>query len=249
MGKLDGKIAVITGASSGIGLATAKEFVREGAYVYMMARRQKVLDDAVAEVGPNASGVQGDVSNLKDLDRLYAQIAQEKGRIDVVFANAAVPALELFGEITEEKYDLIFNINLRGLLFTAQKALPLMASGGSIILCGSNATTVTGPMLTTYSASKAGVRSFAHTWTQEWKDRNLRVNVVSPGPTDTAIFRGTGFPEEMVQGFIDHVVGKVPAGRMGRPEEIAKAVTFLASEDSSFIRGVELFVDGGMTSL
>jgi NAD(P)-dependent dehydrogenase (short-subunit alcohol dehydrogenase family) len=250
MGKLQGKIAVITGASSGIGLATAKDFVAEGAYVYMTGRRQKELDAAVAAVGPNARGVQGDVAKLADLDRLYAAIQQEKGRVDIVFANAGIGnSVEPLGEITEEKYDLTFNVNLRGLLFTVQKALPLMTNGGSIILCGSTSSTLSYPGLSAYSATKAGIRSFAHTWTQEFKDRNLRVNVVSPGPTDTAIFHNTGYPAEFIQEFVKNVIAKVPANRMGRPEEIAKTVTFLASDDSSFVRGVELFVDGGMASI
>jgi NAD(P)-dependent dehydrogenase (short-subunit alcohol dehydrogenase family) len=250
MGKLEGKIAVITGASTGIGLATAEDFVREGAYVYMTGRRQKELDAAVAIVGQNARAVQGDVSNLADLDRLYALIAEEKGRLDILFANAGIgDTIEPLGEITEDKFDLTFNVNLRGLLFTVQKALPLMHGGGAIVLCGSTNSTVVGLGQTAYSATKAGVRSFAHTWTQELRNRNIRVNVVAPGPTDTPIFKTTGYPEEMIREFIKTIVAKVPAGRMGRADEVAKAVTFLASEDSSFIRGVELFVDGGMVAL
>lgn len=249
MGKLEGKIALITGASTGIGLASAQEFVREGAYVYMTGRHQRELDIAVAAVGKNACGVLGDVANLTDLDRLYTQIGGERGRLDILFANAGVGTFEPLGEITEGNFDMIINVNLRGLLFTVQKSLPLMKNGGVIVLCGSTNTIVTSQGLSVYSASKAGVRSLAHTWTQELKDRNLRVNVVSPGPTDTPIFKKTGFPDEVVQTFIDNAVAKVPAGRMGRPEEVARAVTFLASDDSGFIRGVELFVDGGMTSL
>jgi NAD(P)-dependent dehydrogenase (short-subunit alcohol dehydrogenase family) len=249
MGKLDGKIAVITGGSSGIGLATAEDFVREGAYVYLTGRRQEQLDTAVATLGKSVCGVRGDVANLAELDRLYAQIEKEKGRLDIVFANAGIATVEPLGEITEEKFDLTFNTNLRGLLFTVQKALPLMKNEGAIVLCGSTCSTVTHYGLSAYSATKAGVRSLAHTWTQELRDRNLRVNVVSPGLTDTPILRSNGFPEEMVQASINTILAKVPAGRMGRPEEIAKAVTFLVSDDSAFIRGIELFVDGGMTSL
>jgi NAD(P)-dependent dehydrogenase (short-subunit alcohol dehydrogenase family) len=250
MDKLDGKIAVITGGSSGIGLATAKEFVREGAYVFITARKQQELDLAVAAIGKNVTAVQGDVANLADLDRLYERVVIEKGRVDIVFANAGIAnTMEHLGRITEEKYDLTFNINLRGLLFTVQKALPLMPDGGVFLLCGSTNTEAPNPGFSAYTATKAGVRSFARTWTAELKDRNIRVNVISPGPTDTPIFSKVGLPKETIAKIKAMLVETIPAGRLGYPEEVAKAATFLVSDDSRFIRGVELFVDGGMVSV
>jgi NAD(P)-dependent dehydrogenase (short-subunit alcohol dehydrogenase family) len=250
MGKLEGKIAVITGGSSGIGLATAKEFVREGAYVFITARRQNELGLAVTTIGHNVTAVRGDVANLADLDQLYEHIAIEKGRVDIVFANAGIAnTMEPLGQITEEKYDLTFAVNLRGLLFTVQKALPLMPDGGVVLLCGSTNTEAPNPGFSAYSATKAGVRSFARTWTAELKNRNIRVNVVSPGPTDTPIFSKTGLSEEMLSNIKTMFAEAIPAGRLGYPEEVAKAATFLVSDDSRFIRGVELFVDGGMVAV
>jgi NAD(P)-dependent dehydrogenase (short-subunit alcohol dehydrogenase family) len=249
MGKLQGKIAVITGGNSGIGLATAAEFVAEGAYVFITGRRQEELDAAAALIGRNVTAVQGDVSRTADLDRLYAQVAKEKGRVDIVFANAGIAIPSPLGQITEQAFDQIFNINLRGLLFTVQKALPLMPDGGNILLCGSNASQSGFPGFGTYSATKAAVRSFARTWTSDLKDRNIRVNVISPGPIDTPIWNVTDLPEEALERMKKQIVSMVPANEMGRSEDVAKAASFLASNDARFIRGIELFVDGGMASV
>jgi NAD(P)-dependent dehydrogenase (short-subunit alcohol dehydrogenase family) len=246
MSKLTGKTAVITGGSSGIGLATAEQFVAEGAYVYITGRRQKELDAAVAQIGGNVTGVQGDVANLENLDRLYAQIAREKGHIDILFANAGIASQNaLMGQITELQFDLTFGINVRGLLFSVQKALPLMPDGASIIMNGSAASIKGLPTQTVYSATKAAVRSFARTWTSELRERKIRVNTVSPGYTDTPIFETVGWPKEQVDAIVASILPLIPAGRFGRPEEIAKTVLFLASDDSSYITGIELFVDGG----
>ena len=249
MGKLDGKTALITGGNSGIGLATAKRFVNEGAYVFITGRRESELAAAVREIGRNVTGVQGDVSNLGDLDRLFAQIKREKGQLDIVFANAGVAKFAPFGKITEELYDSIFDINVKGLLFTVQKALPLMPDGASIIL---NASIVASKGLTAnsaYGATKAAVRSFARTWTTDLKDRRIRVNAVSPGPIDTPglteLAASTGAGEQRLK----MIAEGVPLGRLGTPDEIAKAVVFLASDDSSYITGTELFVDGGFAQV
>jgi NAD(P)-dependent dehydrogenase (short-subunit alcohol dehydrogenase family) len=247
MGKLEGKVALVTGGNSGIGLATAKRFVNEGADVFITGRRD--LAAAVKEIGGNVTGVQGDVSNLADLDRLFAQIEQEKRRLDIVFANAGVAAYAPFGKITEEHYDSIFDINVKGLLFTVQKALPLMPDGASIIL---NASIVASKGLlanSVYSATKAAVRSFARTWTTDLKERRIRVNAVSPGPIDTPglndLVASTGVAEQRLK----TLSTIVPLGRLGAPDEIARAVVFLASDDSSFITGTELFVDGGFAQV
>jgi NAD(P)-dependent dehydrogenase (short-subunit alcohol dehydrogenase family) len=246
MSKLTGKIAVITGGSSGIGLATAEQFVAEGAYVYVTGRREKELDAAVAQIGRNVTGVQGNVANLEDIDRLYAQIAREKGRVDILFANAGIASQNTpMGQITPNQFDLTFGINVRGLLFSVQKVLPLMPDGGSIIMNGSAASIKGLPTQTVYSATKAAVRSFARTWTSELRERKIRVNTVSPGYTDTPIFETVGWPKEQVDAIVASILPLIPAGRFGRPEEIAKTVVFLASDDSSYITGVELFVDGG----
>ena len=249
MGKLEGKIALITGGNSGIGLATAKQFVSEGAYVFITGRREPELAAAVKEIGRNVTGVQGDVSNLGDLDRLFAQIKREKGKLDIVFANAGVAKYAPFGTITEEHYDSIFGINVKGLLFTAQKALPLLPDGASIIL---NASVVASKGLSAnsvYSATKAAVRSFARTWTTDLKDHRIRVNAVSPGPIATPglneLVASTGAGEERLKMISDNV----PLGRLGKPDEIAKAVVFLASDDSSYVTGTELFVDGGFAQV
>lgn len=244
-GKLEGKIALVTGGSSGIGLATAQQFVKEGAYVYITGRRQSELDKAVKTIGKQVTAVQADASKLADLDRLFAQIKDEKGRLDVVFANAGGGSLAPLGSITEEHYDQTFNTNVKGLLFTVQKALPLIPDGGSIILNASIVSIKGMPAFSVYSATKAAVRSFARGWTNDLKDRKIRVNVISPGPIDTPILDGLGDSEEQRRGIKDHLTSLIPLGRMGRPEEIGKAALFLASEDSSFIAGVELFVDGG----
>ena len=252
MGKLEGKIALITGANSGIGLATAKQFVNEGAYVFITGRRDSELAAAVKEIGRNVTGIQGDVSNLGDLDRLFAQIKREKGKLDIVFANAGVAAYARFGEITEEHYDSIFNINVKGLLFTVQKALPLMPDGASIILNASIVASKGLPANSVYSATKAAVRSFARTWTTDLKDRHIRVNAVSPGPIETpglndlVASSGAGGAGEQRMKALSNAV---PLGRLGAPDEIAKAVVFLASDDSSYVTGTELFVDGGFAQV
>jgi NAD(P)-dependent dehydrogenase (short-subunit alcohol dehydrogenase family) len=240
MGKLDGKVAVITAATSGMALATAKLFVDEGAYVFITGRRQKQLDDAVKAIGRNVAGVQGDAGNLADLDRLYDVVKREKARIDVLFANAGYMESATIGEVTEENFDKTFDLNVRGTLFTVQKALPLIVDGGSIILNGSVASVKGFPTFGVYNASKAAIRSFARTWTVDLKDRKIRVNVLSPGPIDTGIF------DDLPKGAKETFVAMVPRGTIGRPEEIAAAALFLASSDSSFVSGIELFVDGGL---
>jgi NAD(P)-dependent dehydrogenase (short-subunit alcohol dehydrogenase family) len=244
--KLEGKIALITGGSTGIGLATAKQFVNEGAYVFITGRRDPELAAAIKEIGRNVTGVQGDVADLGDLDRLFAQIEREKGKLDIVFANAGGAKLALLGRITEEHYDALFNINVKGLLFTVQKALPLLPDGASIILNASTvASTAIAPEWSVYSATKAAVRSFARTWTTDLKDRRIRVNAVSPGYIDTPPWHSAEAAEETMK-----TISKiVPLGRFGTPDEIAKAVVFLASDDSSYIMGTELFVDGGFAQV
>src|SRR2546421_8534288 len=249
MGKLDGKIGLITGGNSGIGLATAKEFVNEGAYVFITGRREPELAAAVKEIGRNVTGVLGDVSNTGDLDRLFAQIKREKGKLDIVFANAGVAKYSPFGKITEELYDSIFNINVKGLLFTVQKALPLMPDGGSIILNASIVASKGLPANSVYSATKAAVRSFARTWTTDLRDRRIRVNAVSPGSTDTPGLSELLASTETGQQRLKMISSNVPLGRLGTPDEIARAVVFLASNDSSYITGTELFVDGGFAQV
>lgn len=249
MGKLDRKIALVTGGNSGIGLATAKQFVHEGAYVFITGRREPELAAAVKEIGANVAGVKGDVSNLADLDRLFAQIQHEKARLDIVFANAGVAKYAPFGEITEELYDEIFDINVKGLLFTVQKALPLLPDGASIIL---NASIVASKGLSAnsvYSATKAAVRSFARTWTTDLKGRRIRINAVSPGSIDTPGLNGLLASSEAGEQRRKMIFSTVPLGRLGTPDEIAKAVVFLASDDSSYITGAELFVDGGFAQV
>ena len=249
MGKLDGKIALVTGGNSGIGLATAKRFVAEGAHVYITGRRQASLDEAVKEIGKNVTGVQGDVANLADLDRLFAQIKAEQGRLDVLFANAGGGEFVTLGNYTEEHFDSTFNTNVKGLVFTVQKALPLLPNGATIVLNASIVSIKGMPAFGVYSATKAAVRSFARTWTNELKDRGIRVNVVSPGPIDTPAISGLMKTEEEEKGLRAGLAAGVPLGRMGEADEIAKAVVFLASDDSSFVAGVELFVDGGFVAV
>src|SRR5438128_584537 len=249
MGKLVGRIALITGGNSGIGFATAKQFVNEGAYVFITGRREPELAAAVKEIGRNVTGVQGDVSNLGDLDRLFAQIKREKGKLDIVFANAGVAKFAPFGTITEEFYDSTFNINVKGLLFTVQKALPLLPNGASIILNASVVASKGLPMNSVYSATKAAIRSFARTWTTDLKDRRIRVNAVSPGPIDTPGLSDLLASTETGQQRLKMISNNVPLGRLGKPDEIAKAVVFLASDDSSYITGTELFVDGGFAQV
>jgi NAD(P)-dependent dehydrogenase (short-subunit alcohol dehydrogenase family) len=253
MKKLEGKVAVITGGNSGIGLATAQRFVDEGAYVFITGRRQSELDAAVKQIGKNnynnIIGVQGDVSNLADLDRLYATVKEQKDHIDILFANAGVGELVPLGAITEAHFDKTFGINVKGLLFTVQKALPLFQDGGSIILNASIAASKGVEASSVYNATKAAIRSFARTWTVELKQRKIRVNAISPGPIDTPGFNGLAQTEEQIEQFKRSIVSMVPMGRMGSPDEIAKAVSFLASDDSSYVTGIELFVDGGMAQI
>jgi NAD(P)-dependent dehydrogenase (short-subunit alcohol dehydrogenase family) len=249
MGKLEGKIALITGGNSGIGLATAKQFVDEGAYVFITGRRDPALAAAVKEIGRNVTGIRGDVSNLGDLDRLFAQIEREKGKLNIVFANAGVAKYASFGTITEEFYDSIFNINVKGLLFTVQKALPLLPDGASVILNASIVASKGFSSTSVYSATKAAVRSFARTWTTDLKDRRIRVNVVSPGSTDTPGLSELFASAETGQQRLKMISNSVPLGRLGTSNEVAKAVLFLASDDSSYITGTELFVDGGFAQV
>jgi NAD(P)-dependent dehydrogenase (short-subunit alcohol dehydrogenase family) len=239
VGKLQGKVVVITGGTTGIGYAAAKLFVEEGAYVFITGRREKELDEAVKAIGFNVTGVQGDVSKLADLDRLYETVKAEERRIDVVFANAGLGEFAALGSITEEHFDKMFNINVKGALFTVQKALPLLNDGGSIILTGSVGSTKGTPAFWVYGATKAAIRNFVRAWTIELKDRRIRSNVLSPGPTETPLVARS--PSET----ISRIVSTIPMGRMGSAEEIAKAALFLASDDSSFVTGIELFVDGG----
>ena len=249
MNKLESKIALITGGTSGIGLATAKAFVSEGAYVFITGRREAELAAAVKEIGRNVTGMQGDVSNLGDLDRLYAEIKQARGRLDIVFANAGVGKLAAFGTITEELYDWTFDINVKGLLFTVQKALPLLPDGASIILNSSVVGSKGMPINSVYSATKAAIRSFARTWTTDLKDRRIRVNAVSPGSIDTPGLSGLLGSSETGQQRLKNITNNVPLDRLGTPDEIAKAVVFLASDDASFVTGAELFVDGGFAQV
>jgi NAD(P)-dependent dehydrogenase (short-subunit alcohol dehydrogenase family) len=249
MSKHEGKVAVITGGNSGIGLATAQRLASEGAYVFITGRRQSELDSAAKLIGKNVTAVQGDVSNLADLDRLYAAVKQHQGRIDILFANAGLGEFAPLGAITEEHYDKTFNANVKGLLFTVQKALPLFTDGGSIILNASIVSTKGTPALSVYSATKAAIRSFARNWTLDLKDRRIRVNVVSPGPIDTPGLASLGKNAEQTAQFKAAMISGVPMGRLGTSDEIAKAVSFLASDDSSFVTGIELFVDGGMAQV
>jgi len=249
MKRLEGKVAVVTGGNSGIGLATARRFAEEGAHVFITGRRQAELDAAVKQIGRQATGVQGDVANLTDLDRLYAAVKQQQGRIDILFANAGGGALAPLGTITEEHFDKTFGVNVKGLLFTVQKALPLFRDGGSIILNASITASKGMEAFSVYSATKAAVRSFARCWTVDLKNRRIRVNAISPGPIDTPGYKNLGLTEEQMEEFKKNVVTTVPMGRMGDPDEIAKAALFLASDDSSYVTGIELFVDGGMAQI
>jgi NAD(P)-dependent dehydrogenase (short-subunit alcohol dehydrogenase family) len=242
MGRLQGKVAVITGGTTGIGLATAKLFVREGAYVFVTGRRQKELDEGVKAIGGNVSGVQGDVADLADLDRLYEAV-KAKGRIDILFANAGLAEFASLEDVTEEHFDRIFNINVKGALFTVQKALPLLNDGASIILTGSVASVKGTPAFSVYGASKAAIRNFVRGWTVELKDRRIRSNVLSPGPIETPLVA------TQPQDAIAKIAATIPMGRMGEPDEVARAALFLASDDSSFVTGIELFVDGGRAQI
>ena len=249
MGRLEGKIAVITGANSGIGLASAKRFAAEGAEVVITGRRQAELDQAVQAIGGNVLAVQGDISNLGDLDRLFDTVKSARGRIDVLLANAGVGALEPLGRISEESFDKVFDINVKGTLFTVQKALPLMMARGSIILTGSTTGTTGTAAFSVYSATKAAIRNFARSWAIDLKGTGIRVNVLSPGPTETpGLMDGlamSGMNDAMVAGLI----AQTALGRMGDPDEVAAAALFLASDDSSFMTGSEVFVDGGLAQI
>ncbi len=239
--KLEGKVAVITGGSAGIGLGAAKCFVAEGAQVFITGRRQSELDKAVAEIGGNATAIQADVSNLADIDRTYEIVKAKAGRIDVLFANVGIYEVGTFGEITEDHFDKTFNTNVRGLLFTVQKALPLLSAGSSVILTGSIASIKGSPAFSIYNASKAAIRSFARSWIVDLKGRDIRVNVLSPGHTQTP-----GLSVLLDETVRDGMNENVPLGRMGTPDDIAKTAVFLACDDSSYITGIELFVDGGI---
>lgn len=249
MGKLDGKIAVITGGTSGIGLATAQAFVAEGAYVFVTGRRQAELDAAVALIGKNVTGVQGDVSKAIDLERLYATIGREKGKLDIVFANAGIAGLAPLGELSDEHIDSLLAINIKGVILTVQMALPLLASGSSIILNASIVASKGFANWSVYSATKAAVRSFARTWSADLKGRNIRVNAVSPGVIVTPGYDTLGLPDDVREGFLAHTASTAPLSRNGVAEDVAKVVTFMASDDSGFITGSEIFVDGGIAQI
>jgi NAD(P)-dependent dehydrogenase (short-subunit alcohol dehydrogenase family) len=249
MNKLEGKVAVITGGNSGIGLATAKRFAAEGAYVFVTGRRQTELNVAVRDIGKNVTDVQGDVSNLADLDRLYSIVKQQKGRIDILFANAGLGEFSTLVEISEAHFDKTFDVNVKGLLFTVQKAVPLFKDGGSIILNSSIAASKGVEGFSVYSASKAAVRSFARTWTVDLRYRKIRVNAISPGPIDTPAFSDLMRNEEQSRQLKKDLVSNVPLRRMGTPDEVAKVVLFLASDESSYVTGIELFVDGGAAQI
>lgn len=244
MGKLDGKVAVITGGTSGMALATARLFVEEGAYVFVTGRRKEKLDEAVRLIGRNVTGVQGDAANPDDLDRLFSTVGREKGRIDILFASAGSGESAKLGEITEKHFDTVFGVNTRGTLFTVQKALPLFNDGGSIIMNGSIASLKGWPEFSVYSASKAALRSFARTWLNELKSRKIRVNVLSPGQINTPIQEQL-FDAETIRQF----ESIIPRGKMGQPQEVATVALFLASEDSSYVNGIELCVDGGTAQI
>jgi NAD(P)-dependent dehydrogenase (short-subunit alcohol dehydrogenase family) len=247
--KFAGKVAVITGASTGMGLATAKRFVEEGMdHVFISGRRKEALDVAVAEIGRNVTAVQGDVANLSDIDRLYEAVKKQNRKIDVIFANAGIAKLSPFDTVDENFYDLHFNANVKGLFFTVQKGLPLMNDGGAIILTASIATIKAFPDISVYSASKAAVRSFARNWTNELRERRIRVNAISPGHIDTPIFDGWQQGDALTK-MKEDLAKSVPLARMGDPDEIAKAVSFLASDEASYISGIELFVDGGVAQI
>ena len=247
--KFAGKIAVVTGGSSGIGLATAKRFIEEGMdHVFITGRRRKPLDSVVAEIGKKVTAVQGDVANLSDLDHLYETVKKQHRKIDVIFANAGLAMLAPFGKVDERFFDLHFDANVKGLFFSVQKGLPLMNDGGSIILNGSIADIKGFPAMSVYSATKAAVRSFARTWTNDLRERRIRVNVLSPGHIDTPIMESLQQGEALVQ-MKKQMENNVPLGRLGDPDEIAKAVSFLASDDASYVSGAEVYVDGGVAQI
>ena len=244
MDRLDGKTAVITGGGSGIGLGAAKRFIEEGAFVYLFGRRQEALDAALAKLGPKARAVRGSVTEPADLDRLYETVKAERGTLEILFANAGTGALAPLGEITPEQYDQTFDVNVKGLIFTVQKALPLMKAGASIILTGSTAGVMGQPQFSIYSASKAAIRNLARSWSLDLRDRGIRVNVLSPGPTRTELAM------EVVGEDVLNALGAATAlGRVGEPSETGAVAAFLASSDSSFMTGGEVFVDGGLAQV
>ena len=249
MSKLNGKVAVITGANSGIGLATAKRFTAEGAQVFMTGRRQAELDRAVAEVGGNAVGVQGDVSKVLDLDRLFGIVRDQAGRVDVLFTNAGGGTFLPLSGITEEYFDQVFTTNVKGTLFTVQKALPLLSKGASVILMGSSVSTTGAPNFSAYGASKAAIRNFARSWMIELAPRHIRVNVLAPGATSTPGLHGLATGEEEGKALVATMEAATPLGRLANPDEIASAALFLASSESSFVNGTELFADGGAAQI
>lgn len=249
MGKLGGKVAVITGGSSGIGLATAHLFAGEGAHVVLVGKQREAVAEAAARLGKEALGVAADVANLDDLDRLYETIARKMGRVDIVVANAGIARVAPFPAISAEHFEREFNVNVRGVFFTVQKALPLMADGGSIILMSSVANAKGYPLFSLYAGTKAAVRSFARGWTNDLKDRRIRVNSISPGPIDTPMPSKLGLPDEMLAPTVAGFVAQIPMGRMGHADEVARAALFLASEDSSFVTGIDLPVDGGVAQV
>jgi NAD(P)-dependent dehydrogenase (short-subunit alcohol dehydrogenase family) len=246
---LVGKIAVVTGGSTGIGFATAKLFAAEGAYVFVTGRRQAELDAAVAAIGERAIGVRADSSNLADLDKLYAKVAAEKGHIDILFANSGGGELASLGSITEEHFDKTFATNVKGVLFTVQKALPLLVDGASVILTSSTTSIKGTQAFSVYSATKAAVRNFARNWILDLKDRHIRVNAISPGPIKTPGLLNLAGTEEEKKALVDNLASAIPLGRIGDPDEVAKAALFLATDASSFINGIELFVDGGAAQI
>jgi NAD(P)-dependent dehydrogenase (short-subunit alcohol dehydrogenase family) len=248
-GKLEKKIALVTGGTAGIGLATAQRFVKEGAYVFITGRRQAEPDAATKLMSGHVTAVKADASSLMDLDKLVDQIKSEKGRLDIVYANAGGGSFAAIGQITEEHFNKAFDTNVKGTLFTVQKSLPLMPDGRSIIMTSSTAGSTAMPAFSVYSATKAAIRSFARCWTLDLKDRKIRVNVISPGPIKTPDVADLAPDEGHRKGLYDRLSAQIPLGRMGQPDEIAKAAVFLASDDSSFVTGIELFVDGGMAQV
>ncbi|WP_454884877.1 SDR family NAD(P)-dependent oxidoreductase [Sphingomonas oryzagri] len=247
--RFDNKVVVVTGGTSGIGLATARAFAAEGASVFITGRRQDALDAALKQIGGRVTGVRGDMADLAEIDRLYDAVQQKHPQIDVVFANAGGGELAPLGAITEEHYEKTFGSNVKGVLFTVQKALPLLRDGGSVILTASTTSIKGTGAFSVYSATKAAIRNFARSWILDLKDRHIRVNAVSPGLTETAGLNDLFGGGEQAQGTKDCLIGQIPAGRIGQPEEIAKAVMFLASDEASYINGIELFVDGGQAQI
>ncbi|MGU3475035.1 SDR family NAD(P)-dependent oxidoreductase [Methylobacterium sp. D48H] len=248
-GRFQDKVVVVTGGTSGIGLATAQAFVAEGASVFITGRRQEALDAAVKRIGGRITGVRGDMANLADIDRLYDAVQQKHAQIDVVFANAGGGSFAPLGAITEAHYQSIFDTNVKGVLFTVQKALPLLRDGAAIVLTGSTTGSSGTPAFSVYSATKAAVRNFARNWILDLKDRRIRVNTISPGVTETAGLDKLFGGGDQAAATKDYLAGQIPAGRVGRPEEIAQAVLFLASDAASFVNGVELFADGGQVQI